>query len=117
MNVPWTLEQAQSSNDIMFLERSSADVVATRIAAGDFRSAAGFRTNDDRYWVGAYATPGIPQTTTGAAFGGVQTVYTLGTNRLMLDYIHAGVNKLATNGITLTGATIDAVAVRTQIAF
>jgi phosphate-selective porin OprO/OprP len=56
MNVPFTLEGVQSSNDILFLERASVGIVGTNIAAGDFRSAAGIRANDDRYWAGAYAT-------------------------------------------------------------
>lgn len=56
MNVPYTLDQATSSNDILFLERSSSQVVAVKIAAGDFRSAAGTRWYNDVFWVGAYAT-------------------------------------------------------------
>ncbi len=55
-DVPWTLEEATSSNDIMFMERSSAQVVATEFGGGDFRSAAGAHSNNDRYWVGAYVT-------------------------------------------------------------
>ena len=39
MNVPYTLEQAMSSNNILFMERSSAQVIAASIAAGDNRSA------------------------------------------------------------------------------
>lgn len=50
------LEEAQSSNDIMFLERASAVNVATGIATGDNRSAAGIRFFGDRYWIGAYGT-------------------------------------------------------------
>jgi phosphate-selective porin OprO and OprP len=56
MNVPYTLGQATSSNDIIFLERASADAIATRIAAGDFRSTFGTRWYDDSLWMGAYAT-------------------------------------------------------------
>jgi phosphate-selective porin OprO and OprP len=55
-DVPWTLEESTSSNDIMFRERSSAQVVATEFGGGDFRSAAGAHSNNDRYWVGAYVT-------------------------------------------------------------
>ncbi len=55
-DVPWTLEEATSSNDIMFMERSSAQVVATEFGGGDFRTAAGAISNNDRYWVGAYLT-------------------------------------------------------------
>jgi phosphate-selective porin OprO and OprP len=55
-DVPWTLDEATSSNDIMFMERSSAQVVATEFGGGDFRTAAGAHSNNDRYWVGAYVT-------------------------------------------------------------
>jgi phosphate-selective porin OprO/OprP len=56
MDVPYTLDEATSSNDILFMERASSNVIATSIAAGDFRSTAGARWFDDRFWVGAYAT-------------------------------------------------------------
>ena len=56
MNVPYTLDQTMSSNDILFMERSSAQVIATSIAAGDSRSAAGARWYNDRFWAGAYVT-------------------------------------------------------------
>lgn len=55
-DVPWTLDEATSSNDIMFMERSSSQVIATEFGGGDFRSSLGVRSNDDRYWVGAYLT-------------------------------------------------------------
>jgi phosphate-selective porin OprO/OprP len=56
MSVPWTLEEATSSNDLMFMERSSAQVIATTFGGGDFRSAIDVRSNDDRYWLGAFLT-------------------------------------------------------------
>jgi phosphate-selective porin OprO/OprP len=56
MDVPWTLEEATSSNDIMFMERSSAQVIATTFGGGDFRSAIDVRSNNDRYWLGLYLT-------------------------------------------------------------
>lgn len=56
MDVNYTLDEATSSNDIMFMERSSAQVVATGIAAGDNRSAFGARWNNDVFWMGAYGT-------------------------------------------------------------
>jgi phosphate-selective porin OprO/OprP len=40
----------------MFMERASSQVIAANIAAGDFRSALGVRSNDDRYWAGVYVT-------------------------------------------------------------
>lgn len=56
MDLPYTLDEATSSNDIMFMERASSGVVATNIAAGDFRSAVGARWYNDVFWAGAYAT-------------------------------------------------------------
>jgi phosphate-selective porin OprO/OprP len=55
-DVPWTLDEATSSNDIMFMERSSSQVIATLFGGGDFRSALGVRSNNDRYWFGAFLT-------------------------------------------------------------
>jgi phosphate-selective porin OprO/OprP len=52
----FTLDESISSNDIMFIERSSAAIIATTLNAGDFRSNAGVRFYGDRYWVGAYLT-------------------------------------------------------------
>ena len=56
MDVPWTLEEATSSNDLMFLERSTAQVIATTFGGGDFRSSLDVRSNNDRYWLGAFLT-------------------------------------------------------------
>jgi phosphate-selective porin OprO and OprP len=56
MDLPYTMDEATSSNDILFLERASAGVVATNIAAGDFRSTVGSRWWNDRFWAGGYVT-------------------------------------------------------------
>jgi phosphate-selective porin OprO/OprP len=56
MDTPFTLEEATSSNDIMFVERASIQTIASSIFANDFRSALGVRSNDDRYWAGIYLT-------------------------------------------------------------
>ncbi len=56
MDLPYTLDEATSSNDILFMERASAGIVATNIAAGDFRSAFGSRWYSDTFWAGAYVT-------------------------------------------------------------
>lgn len=56
MDLPYTLDEATSSNDIMFMERASPGVIATNIAAGDFRSAAGTRWYNDQLWIGGYVT-------------------------------------------------------------
>ena len=54
MDLPYTLDEATSSNDILFMERASAGVVATNIAAGDFRSTFGSRWYTDTFLAGAY---------------------------------------------------------------
>ncbi|MET4482113.1 OprO/OprP family phosphate-selective porin [Bradyrhizobium sp. F1.13.3] len=56
MDLPYTLDEATSSNDILFMERASSGVIATNIAAGDFRSAVGTRWYNDQLWVGGYVT-------------------------------------------------------------
>jgi phosphate-selective porin OprO/OprP len=55
-DVPYTLDEATSSNDIMFIERSSSQVIAANLAAGDFRENFGGHWNNSRAWVGAYFT-------------------------------------------------------------
>jgi phosphate-selective porin OprO/OprP len=55
-NTFFTLDQATSSNDTLFLERASASNLATNLNAGDARANAGVRIFGDRYWAGAYLT-------------------------------------------------------------
>jgi phosphate-selective porin OprO and OprP len=55
-NTFFTLDQATSSNDLMFNERASPSNIATNFNTGDNRSNAGFRFFGDRYWVGGYLT-------------------------------------------------------------
>jgi phosphate-selective porin OprO/OprP len=56
MDVPYTLDEQVGSNNILFMERATAQVLAVDIAAGDNRSAAGFRTFGKNYWFGGYIT-------------------------------------------------------------
>jgi phosphate-selective porin OprO and OprP len=56
MDLPYTLDEATSSNDIVFMERAAAGIAATNIAAGDFRSTFGARWYTDTFWAGAYVT-------------------------------------------------------------
>ena len=73
----FTLEQATSSSDLLFLERSSASVIATNFNAGDFRSNAGARLFGHRYWIGAYLTgpaSGDSHTLTAERFGAFERV-------------------------------------------
>jgi phosphate-selective porin OprO and OprP len=55
-DVPYTLDESTSSNDIMFMERASSQVIATSLAAGDFRSAGGIRGYNDWFWAAGYFT-------------------------------------------------------------
>jgi phosphate-selective porin OprO and OprP len=55
MDLPITLNEASSSNDIPFMERSSSDVIS-RFATDDFRSAFGARWFNDVFWAGGYVT-------------------------------------------------------------
>jgi phosphate-selective porin OprO/OprP len=56
MDLPYTLDEATSSNDLPFMERAASGVAATNIAAGDFRSTFGTRWYTDQFWAGAYVT-------------------------------------------------------------
>jgi phosphate-selective porin OprO/OprP len=56
LDVPWSLGESESSNDIVFMERASSQVIATGIAADDFRSAVGTRWYNNVFWAGAYLT-------------------------------------------------------------
>jgi phosphate-selective porin OprO and OprP len=56
IDVPFTLDEAVSSNDIMFMERASIQSVVTSISGSDARSAFGLAWNNDRAWVGAFLT-------------------------------------------------------------
>jgi phosphate-selective porin OprO/OprP len=56
MKTLYTLDEAMSSNNILFMERASSQVIAANIAAGDGRSVLGARWYNDVFWAGAYAT-------------------------------------------------------------
>jgi phosphate-selective porin OprO/OprP len=56
MDLPYTLDEAMSSNNIPFMERAASLNTAINIAAGDFRSTAGARWYTDTFWAGAYVT-------------------------------------------------------------
>ncbi len=56
LDVPFTLGESVSSNDIPLVERAAIVNVATNIFANDFRSALGVRSYTERYWAGLYLT-------------------------------------------------------------
>ena len=71
----FTLDEATSSNDLLFLERASPSNIATNFNTGDARANFGGRFFGDRYWVGAYLTGpavGDSHTLTGERFGAFQ---------------------------------------------
>jgi len=78
MDVPYTFDESVSSNDTLFMERATAQVLATDIAAGDNRSAVGFRSFGKNYWVGSYLTGpvvGADHTTRGSVGATVRGVF------------------------------------------
>lgn len=66
-DTPYTIDEATSSNDIMLMERSSAQVIATQFGAGDNRSAVGAWWNNDRAWAGVFGTGNASGTAKGVA--------------------------------------------------
>jgi phosphate-selective porin OprO/OprP len=78
MDLAWTLDEASSSNDIPFMERASAGIIATNIAAGDFRSAVGTRWWNDVFWAGAYVT--------GPATGAIHSASSVAPNGMSEQY-------------------------------
>lgn len=56
----FAMDEATSSNNIVFIERATPSVVAGSVGAGDPRVGAGFRTWDKNYWIGAYLTGSTP---------------------------------------------------------
>ena len=56
LDLPFTLGESVSSNDIPLVERAAIVNVASNIFANDFRSALGVRSYTERYWAGLYLT-------------------------------------------------------------
>jgi phosphate-selective porin OprO/OprP len=77
LDVPFTLDEAISSNDVMFVERAEVQNTVTNLAANEPRGAFGVRSNDDRYWAGVYLIG--PQA--GATHTGTNTQQIGGTAR------------------------------------
>jgi len=89
----FTMEEATSSNDIVFLERSSPTTIASSFNSGDPRAAAGFRTWDTNWWFGAYVTASAPNVThalTKRGFGAYQR-FTYNIINEPLQTLHIGV--------------------------
>lgn len=56
IDVPWTLNEAMGSNDILMMERPTPQVFATSFGGSDARTAIGATSNDHNYFVGAWLT-------------------------------------------------------------
>jgi phosphate-selective porin OprO/OprP len=94
----FTLEESTNSNDLMFMERATPQVIATSFNAGDFRANGGARFFGPRYWLGAYftgPTQGQSHALTAEQFGAFQrgTVQVLqGTDHSL--HLGVGVSEL-----------------------
>ena len=95
LDVPWTMDEATSSNDTMFMERATSQVIATAFGGGDFRSGIGARVNNNRGWAALYLT--------GPQSGTPHTGANIGNNAILArasyqlrdrddESIHVGVN-------------------------
>ena len=92
LDTPFTLTEP-SSNDTVFAERASIQVIGAGIFADDFRSALGARSNDDRYWAGVYLTG--PRTGDAHGVGEQYGAFGRATYQIMQDAdytLHVGVD-------------------------
>jgi len=87
-DTPYTIDETTSSNDIMLMERSSAQVVATEFGAGDNRSAIGAWWNNDRVWAGVFGTGNASGNSTNGGASGKGVASQLGmTGRLAFQLV------------------------------
>ena len=118
LDIPFTLGEATSSNDIMFMERASSQIIATQFGGGDFRSGLGARTNDQRSWAGLYLTgplSGAPHN--GAAEGNLSLLARASTQILQSDdaSLHIGVNAGHLFSARASSTTISASSIKTTL--
>jgi len=72
IDVPWVMDEATSSNDLLFMEGASAHTIATEFGGGDQRSAIGIVSAQPRVFGGAWLTgpaAGTPHTISTSALG------------------------------------------------
>lgn len=77
-DLPYTLDNATSSNDTLFMERAASTNIATNIAAGDFRSFFGARWYNERLWLASYVT--------GPTSGAIHTAFSTNPNGTSEQY-------------------------------
>jgi phosphate-selective porin OprO/OprP len=96
MDLPYTLDEASSSNDIPFMERASSGIIAQNIAASDFRSTFGTRWYTERFWIGGYVT--------GPTTGAIHSASSLnpnGTTEQVGSFVRAAGQVITGNGYSL----------------
>ncbi|MDX2143727.1 MAG: porin [Rhodospirillaceae bacterium] len=101
----FVLEEASSSNDILFIERSSPSTLATSFTAGDPRAAAGIRTWESNYFLAAYmtfSTPNTPHAQTRRSLGAYQRA-TYNIINEPLKTLHVGVSAAQIFDVPNTG--------------
>lgn len=88
------LDDANSSNDIMFLERASPVTIATTFNAGDPRFSAGVRRWGPNWFAGAYLTASAPNVTHALTTRGFGAYQRLTYNPIQTDLtsLHIGVS-------------------------
>lgn len=88
------LDDANSSNDIMFLERASPVTVASSFNAGDPRFSAGMRRWAPNWFAGAYLTASTPNVAHGLTTRGFGAYERISFNPIQNDLtsIHIGVS-------------------------
>ncbi len=89
-----TLDESNSSNNIMFMERATPATVASSFAGGDPRFGAGFRTWESNWFFAAYVSgsqPGVVKNLTNRGWSAYQrATYNIIQNDL--QSVHIGVN-------------------------
>ncbi len=97
-DVPWTLDEATSSNDFMFMEHAASQAIATSFGGADQRAAFDLISHSPRYYAGLFLTgPKAGDTHTSTTTDGVGNYAVLG--RLAYQVVstpnatlHLGVN-------------------------
>jgi len=90
----FTLDEATSSNNIIFMERASPVTVGSSVSAGDPRFNAGFRTWESNWWFGAYVTTAAPGVSHALVNRGLASFQRLTYNPIQsgLTSVHIGIN-------------------------
>jgi phosphate-selective porin OprO/OprP len=99
------LDEANSSNDIVFMERPTPVTIAASFNAGDPRFSAGVRHWESNWFVGAYLTAGVPNSShalTERGFGAYQR-FTYNPVQTDSASVHIGVSAAQVFDVPDTG--------------